>query len=62
MNNEFNHLQYSHTRRAFLHTSTMGLGAMALTSLLNEGSAQDANPLRPRPGHFPATTKAVRSN
>jgi hypothetical protein len=37
----------------------MGLGAMALSSLLNEGRAQDADPLRPRPGHFPAKAKAV---
>ena len=37
----------------------MGLGSMALSSLLNEGRAQDADPLRPRPGHFPAKAKAV---
>jgi hypothetical protein len=37
----------------------MGLGAMALDSLLNEGRAQETNPLRPRPGHFPAKAKAV---
>jgi hypothetical protein len=51
--------QYAHTRRAFLRTSTMGLGSMALASLLNEGRAQEANPLRPRPGHFPARAKAL---
>ena len=59
MNRQMNGVGYSHTRRAFLRTSTMGLGAMALSSLLNEGSAQDANPLRPRPGHFPAKAKSV---
>jgi uncharacterized protein (DUF1501 family) len=37
----------------------MGLGAMALSSLLNETTAQDANPLRPRPGHHAAKAKAV---
>ena len=67
-NNEQQHCP--HTRRAFLHTSTMGLGSMALASLLNEGHAQDsprsrgglaedANPLRARAGHFPAKAKAV---
>jgi len=37
----------------------MGLGSMALASLLNEGRAQETNPLRPRQGHFPAKAKAV---
>ncbi|MBI2805240.1 MAG: DUF1501 domain-containing protein [Planctomycetes bacterium] len=61
---------WSHSRRAFLRDSTMGLGSMALASLLNEGYAQtsprsrgglagESNPLRPRPGHFPAKAKAV---
>ena len=50
---------WQHTRRNFLATTTMGLGSMALTSLLNEGRAQEANPLRPRQGHFPAKAKAV---
>src|SRR5881275_1980056 len=59
MNNDIHNLHWSHTRRQFLASSTMGLGAMALSSLLNEGRAQDANPLRPRPGHFPAKAKAV---
>jgi hypothetical protein len=48
-------------RRAFLRTSTMGLGAMALSSLLNESGAQDAKPLRRRPGHRPAMAQVVRS-
>jgi hypothetical protein len=59
MNKVMNQLHRSHTRREFLRTSTMGLGGMALASLLNEGNAQDANPLRPRSGHFPAKAKAV---
>jgi hypothetical protein len=51
---------WSHTRRQFLSTSTMGLGSMALASLLTgNADGQDANPLRPRPGHFPAKAKAV---
>src|SRR5262249_35649329 len=40
-------------------TSTMGLGGIALGSLLNEGLAQEANPLQARPGHFPAKAKNV---
>ncbi|MBM3992937.1 MAG: DUF1501 domain-containing protein [Planctomycetes bacterium] len=55
-----------HTRRQFLASSTMGLGSMALASLLNgdslagaAGSSGDANPLRPRAGHFAAKAKAV---
>src|SRR5437879_4515540 len=56
----YNHQTYwSHTRRAFLRTSTMGLGSMALASLFNEGRAQDANPLRARAGHHAAKAKAV---
>ena len=57
---------WQNTRRQFLATSTMGLGGMALASLLNggalpcaSGSDSDANPLRPRPGHFPAKARAV---
>src|SRR5438477_7186485 len=56
---DLNQLHWPHTRRAFLRTSTMGLGGVAIASLLNEGRAQDADPLRPRPGHFPAKAKNV---
>jgi hypothetical protein len=59
MSNNSRSQQWNSTRRQFLATSTMGLGAMALDSLLNEGRAQETNPLRPRPGHFPAKAKAV---
>ncbi len=59
VNDQIKQLLWSNTRRAFLRTSTMGLGGMALASLFNEGRAQDANPLRPRPGHFAAKAKAV---
>jgi Protein of unknown function (DUF1501) len=58
-------LRWSHTRRAFLQTGTMGLGGMAVASLLNGESvahasgSENANPLRPRPCHFPAKAKAV---
>ena len=62
---------WSHTRRDFLRGSTMGLGSMALASLLNEGHCQSPsppaplpggegrNPLQARAGHFPAKAKAV---
>src|SRR3977135_3121481 len=59
MNNDTNQHPWSHTRRAFLRTSTMGLGSMALAALLNGGHAEEATPRRPRPGHFPAKAKAV---
>lgn len=49
------------TRRHFFGQCGVGLGAMALGSLLNEGRARaaDADPLAPRPGHFPARAKNV---
>src|SRR5437899_2582637 len=62
---------YFETRRQFLTANTMGLGSMALASLLNETSGQTPsspaplpggggrNPLAPRAGHFPAKAKAV---
>ena len=43
MNNEINQVHWSHTRREFLRTSTMGLGSMALASLLNAGSVANAS-------------------
>ena len=36
-NSTFNQKHWSQTRRAFLRTSTMGLGGMALASLLRLG-------------------------
>jgi hypothetical protein len=64
MSNHQQDIFWPHTRRAFLQTSTMGLGSMALASLFNgrdfaDASGSDANPLRPRQGHFPAKAKAV---
>ncbi|MCS7046503.1 MAG: DUF1501 domain-containing protein [Gemmataceae bacterium] len=61
----YDQLKLALTRRHFLRDCTVGLGAMALTSLLERdglagGSvAPSVNPLRPRPGHFPAKAKAV---
>src|SRR4051794_2101709 len=54
-----NNQVHAQSRRAFLRTSTLGLGGVALASLLNEGRAQDVNPLQARPGHFPARAKNV---
>src|SRR5262249_41589250 len=50
------------TRRHFFKDCAVGLGSMALASLLNEGKAaapQLHNPLAPRLPHFAAKAKAV---
>jgi Protein of unknown function (DUF1501) len=50
------------TRRHFFQQCGVGLGAVALASLWNEGRADQAplaNPLTPRQGHFPAKAKRV---
>src|SRR5437588_341427 len=49
-------------RRHFFRDCSVGLGSMALASLLGQGAQADPpspNPLRPRPGHFPAKAKNV---
>ena len=61
---------HQHTRRHFLKESAMGLGALALGSILNScgrGSAKPTssilfdpvNPLAPRPPMFPGKAKSV---
>jgi hypothetical protein len=51
------------TRRHFFRDCALGLGSMALASLLNEGRASAAaplaDPLAPKKGHFPAGAKSV---
>src|SRR5687768_1584071 len=50
------------TRREFLARAGGGLGALALTSLLNEradAAPKFTNPLAPRPAHFAARAKRV---
>jgi hypothetical protein len=51
------------TRRHFFKNCAVGLGSMALASLLNEGRVSAApqfhNPLAPHQPHFPAKAKAV---
>src|SRR4051812_21116990 len=52
------------TRRHFFAQCGVGLGSMALSSLLKSGQAAEvdprlADPLAPRPGHFPAKAKNV---
>jgi hypothetical protein len=50
------------TRRHFFRDCAVGVGAMALGSLLNEGRAAPAaiaNPLAPKPPHYPARAKRV---
>ncbi len=50
----------AHTRRHFFRDCGVGLGAMALGSLLNrDAAAASANPLAPKPPHFPAKAKSV---
>jgi hypothetical protein len=54
------------TRRHFFGRCGLGLGSIALSTLLGQGRpasaltpAPDADPLAPRPGHFPARAKSV---
>jgi hypothetical protein len=52
----------SATRRHFFRQAGFGIGAAALTGLLNESifaSGVDANPLAPKPPMFPAKAKSV---
>ncbi len=63
MNPSLQHLQHF-TRRHFLHQSQLGLGAIALSSLLGRDCPADSlpsvvNPLAPRQPHFPAKAKQV---
>ena len=53
------------TRRHFFEKGGFGIGALALTTLLNNKlfaanqSAEPASPLSPRPSHFPAKAKNI---
>jgi hypothetical protein len=49
------------TRRHFFQECAVGIGSVALASLLNEGRAGPpaSDPLAPRPGHHPARAKNV---
>ncbi len=63
MTNEDFLLQFE-TRRHFFQTCGLGLGKLALLSLLNEGRgvaapAASGNPMQAKPGHFPAKAKNV---
>lgn len=57
----------SQTRRHFFHDCALGVGSLALTSLLNDGKlpaattsgARLGNPIAPRETHFPARAKNV---
>jgi Protein of unknown function (DUF1501) len=52
----------SNSRREFLNASGVGIGTMALASLLNRDAAAAPtrkDPLAPKPPHFPAKAKAV---
>src|SRR5262249_21533928 len=49
------------TRRHFFQECALGIGSVALASLLNEGraSAPASDPLAPRPGHYTARARSV---
>src|SRR6516165_554858 len=48
------------TRRHFFRDCAVGLGSVALTSLLQDGArAAAADPMAPRPGHFTGRAKSV---
>jgi hypothetical protein len=47
------------TRRHFFSDCAVGLGSLALASLLDSNAAAVADPLAPKPGHFPARAKNV---
>jgi len=57
------HIEPLYTRRDFLMRGGAGFGALALTYLLGAdkllGAGKAANPLAPKPGHFPAKAKSV---
>src|SRR5665213_3421919 len=46
-------------RRHFFQRTGLGLGALALGSLLREASAASENPLAPKPPHFAPRAKRV---
>jgi hypothetical protein len=62
MHPQLNHLQ-TLTRRHFLRQSQIGLGAVALASLMSKDASADrtraADPLSPKPPHFAAKAKRV---
>src|SRR5919112_6113806 len=47
------------TRRHFFGDCAVGLGSLALASLLDSRAATVADPLAPKPGHFPARAKNI---
>src|SRR5882724_6429075 len=49
------------TRRHFFERCGLGIGSMALASLMgsSRASGSDANPLAPKAGHFPAKARSV---
>ncbi len=61
-NNKYSSLQEA-TRRHFFSRCSMGVGSIALTSLMAEGglgvTPKSGNPLEPKPPHFPAKAKNV---
>src|SRR5262245_19531792 len=57
-------LRQLETRRHFFSRCGVGVGQIALASLLSEGglcgaTSKPANPTAPKPGHFPAKVRSV---
>jgi hypothetical protein len=47
------------TRRHFFNSCAIGVGSMALSSLMAAPTAKVSNPLTPKPPHFPAKARSV---
>jgi hypothetical protein len=47
------------TRRHFFNSCAIGVGSMALSSLMAAPATKVSNPLTPKPPHFPAKAKSV---
>jgi hypothetical protein len=58
MHPRLEHLQ-ALTRRTFLRDSSIGLGSLALASLLHAETSGSPNPLAPKRPHFPGKAKRV---
>src|SRR5688500_16634576 len=61
MNNSYDSQIAATTRRQFFSRCAMGLGSVALASLLDNRAAEPTlpNPLEPRPSGFPARAKNI---
>src|SRR3954470_11737482 len=56
---DYMHPLLHQTRRQFLGTGSLGLGAAALATFAGDANASQENPLAPKKTHFPAKAKRV---